>query len=166
MLPEQVQPVIKIAAGACLAVILAAGCARNRNLSSISGTWMLDVKESDWGRAVRPASVVIHIRYDEPKLAYSGEVIYPSEDRRSFSFEGASDGGAYAAVRSYGPGTIVFERAGARTLRSTFRSDDRLWTERATTRLVADGNTMFRDVAVTGPNGHTSWMEVYHRHGS
>jgi hypothetical protein len=88
-------------------------------------------------------------------------VTYADNDTRSFEFEGAIDGQAYPAVRSYGTGKLALRRTGKYSVESEFRSDDGKFRETSQTALSADAKRMIRKIHLSGPQGEEDWTEVY-----
>ena len=130
---------------------------------SLSGVWKLNVEKSSWGVAGKPVSIMIVIEHREPMLRYQGNVIYPNDETREFSFEGAMDGNPYPNTRSYGAGVITIKRINATTIESVFRTEDGSYVETARTKLSANGRWLTRMLTVKTPTGPQSWTEVYER---
>jgi hypothetical protein len=133
-------------------------------VASLSGTWQLNVEKSKWGKLQKPVTAVVSITHREPKLEYTGSIVYATgEDTRPFGFNGAIDGKEYPGTRSAGAGKITLKRVDDRTIFSHFRSDDGLFTEEATTSVSPDGKSMRRALQRKGPDGELKWTEVYEK---
>ena len=147
-----------------LALACAGVCAENSSVANLSGTWVLDAKQSKWGNHKPPTSIVISIEHHEPALKYSGQEIKPGEEQpREFSFDGAIDGKSYPVRGPGEEGTMYFKRVNPRTVDSVFTSKDHTETDEARTSLSADGKKMTREVKAKAPGGKESWTEVYTR---
>ena len=147
--------------GIVVAALLAGAAAAG--VASLSGTWKLNVEKSSWGRARKPATVVIEIDHREPVLKYHGTISYVNEDTREFVFDGAIDGKEYALIRSYGAGKVRVERINDNSIVSTFRTDDGRYVETTRNSVSRDGKIMTRRINVQGPDGDTRWTEVYEK---
>lgn len=145
-----------------LAALFALG-ATAQSLGDLTGTWILNVEKSSWGRIHRPASVVLTITHHEPDLDYSGAVLYTNEDDRNFAFHGAIDGKEYPMERSYGEGAIAIRRVDSRSIRSHFQTRDGRYSEIAITTLSFNGQRLTRRLHVQGPGQDATWTEVYDR---
>lgn len=132
-------------------------------VSSLTGAWQLNVKKSTFAQARKPLNIVVHLEHNEPRLKYSGTIVYENDDTREFHFDGSIDGKEYPTMRSYGPGKVTLRRAGARTILSEYRSDDGRFAERAETTLSRDGKALTRRIRLKSPSGETAWTEVYER---
>ena len=132
-------------------------------VDGFTGTWILNIEKSSWGKINKPASVVLTIAHHEPDLDYSGSVLYTNEDNRTFAFHGAIDGREYAMERSYGEGAITIRRVDGRTIRSHFQTRDGRYSEIAITTLSLNGRRLTRRLHVQGPDHDRTWTEVYDR---
>jgi len=133
-------------------------------VSSLTGTWHLNVDKSRWGKRQRPQSVAVRVEHNEPALKYSGTVVDAGgENTTDFEFSGAIDGKEYRMTGAYGEGRIRIDRVDTRATVSAFRSDDGRYVVTARTQLAADGKTMTRRIQVKGPDGETQWTEVYEK---
>ena len=133
-------------------------------VASLNGTWNLNVEKSSWGKVQKPVTAVVTITHEEPRLQYTGSIVYASgEDTRPFSFAGAIDGKEYPVSRSVGPGKVTVKRIDNSTVFSLFRSDDGLFTEEATTSVSRDGKTMRRALRRDGPDGRLRWTEIWQK---
>jgi hypothetical protein len=134
------------------------------DVANLTGTWLLNVDKSTWGKARRPHSVVIQVEHNEPHLTYHGTVVdVTGENTRGFGFDGAIDGNEYPMTRSFGAGRIVITRTDARTFTSVFKTNDGLYTEATTTTISEDGKVLVRKIRVLAPDGKTQWTEVYEK---
>jgi len=148
----------------CLAILLMAAGASMAQVANLTGTWVLNVEKSGWGKLRPPLMITVTIDHQEPNLAYSGRLVSAEgEEAREFEFRGAIDGREYPLVRSFAEGKVVLRRVDARTLSSEFKSHDGLWTEFTRTSVSGDGRLMRRSVRREGPSGRLEWMEVYER---
>jgi hypothetical protein len=111
----------------------------------------------------QPQSVFVEIDHREPALRYCGTVTYPNEEQRQFCFEGAIDGKRYVVDRSYGAGTMSARRLDARSVESTYVSDDGRYSEVTVTMLSRDGKRLTRRIRLTTPEGAKNWTEEYDR---
>ena len=139
-------------------------------VSDLSGTWVLNVQKSHWGKHPKPESATVTIEHHEPALKYSGKVVSAAgqsgEDGANvqiFTFEGAVDGKEYPATGALGPGTLAIRRVSPSTIASDYKSRDGTLTETAKTTISADGKVLVRDLHEKGPAGEMSWTEVYQR---
>ena len=130
---------------------------------TFGGTWSLNVEKSRWGSVAKPFSVVLIIDHHGPEIHYRGTVTYANEDTREFGFAGAFDGKPYRMTRSFGDGLITLRKVDESTFDSTFRTDNGLHTETATTSLSRDGRILTRRLSVRSPEGSKSWTEVYEK---
>jgi hypothetical protein len=138
---------------------LAAPCAAQP--SSFSGYWVLNPNHSSWGQVRKPLMMFVEIDHKEPAIKYHGSITYADELSREFSFHGAIDGAEYPVDRSYGAGKISYTRLDARTIRSTYRSNDGQYKETAVTSVSRDGRRMTRKINLTIPGGTRAWTEAY-----
>lgn len=146
------------------ALVWMTAAASTAQVVDLSGTWVLNVEKSRWGRLRPPLTITVTIDHQEPNLAYSGRLVSAEgEEAREFEFRGAIDGREHPLVRSFAEGTIVLKRVDARTLESEFKSYDGLWTEFVRTSVSSDGRIMRRSVRREGPSGRLEWTEVYER---
>ncbi len=132
-------------------------------LSNLTGMWRLNPAKSHWGSMQQPQNVFVEIEHREPALRYCGTVTYANEEERQFCFDGAIDGKPYAVDRSYGPGTMTARRLDARSVESTYISDDGRYSEITITTVSRDGKTLARRMRLTTPEGTKSWTEEYER---
>lgn len=130
---------------------------------NLTGTWHLNAEKSRWGEMRKPHNVVLTIDHKEPAFRYSGSIMYANEDTRDFAFDGAIDGREYPMTRSAGSGKVVLRRLGPRQFESTFRTDDGVTVETATSTLSRDGRTLTRELRVQRLEGSRRWTEVYER---
>jgi hypothetical protein len=145
------------------ALLIALTVGAGSNVSqSFTGNWHLDLHKTRWSSS-RPGSVVVVIYQKGPEFQYHGAVTYSGEDTRVFGFTGAFDGKPYRMSRSYGDGWITLKRVDARTFDSVFKSDDGSFTESVRTALSPDGKTLTRKLTLKGPDGSSTWVEVYDR---
>jgi hypothetical protein len=147
----------------CLVLLLAALVAHLR-AADISGSWQLNVDQSRWGNRPKPQSATLNIEHQEPAIKYSGRVMNPTgEDGRDYTFSGAIDGKPYPATSAYGPGKLTIKRVDDSTTTSQFQSDDGKYTETARTSISRDGKRLTRRMTAQGPQGRSTWTEVYDR---
>src|SRR5262245_18653690 len=146
-----------------LLLITATVCLGCESAQDMSGTWKLDVDKSDWHGVRRPLGVVVTVEHQEPRLAYTGHVIYQDSPARGFDFNRAIDGKPYPSLRSYGAGSSKVRRLGRYLVESEFRSSDGNFREAALTIVSADGKHMTRSLRLNGPNGGEDWTEVYNK---
>ena len=130
--------------------------------ASLSGTWVLDVHKSNFGKLRKPASGVIIIQHAEPKLRYTGTNTF-SNDKSEYRFDGLIDGKAYATTHASGPGTMAIKRLDPRTIESFYKADSGGYEESARTSISADSKTLTRKITVKAKDGTHSWTEVYSR---
>lgn len=130
--------------------------------ANMSGTWVLDVHKSNFGKLRKPASGVIIIQHTEPKLRYTGTNTF-SNDKSEYRFDGSIDGKPYAATHASGPGSITIKRLDPRTVESYYKADSGAYEETARTSLSSDGKTLTRKITVKAKDGDRSWTEIYNR---
>jgi len=127
---------------------------------NLSGTWKLNLEKSQWGKKEKPTSVIVKIEHNDPAWKYTGTVIQPNGEQKSFSFDGAIDGKERDAISAYGPGKMRINRVNRFTTVSTFHTNDGRFTETARTTST-DGQVMTRRMHLKSPGGDVSWVEVY-----
>jgi hypothetical protein len=145
------------------ASLSAAVLAETARTTDLTGTWVLDVEKSSWGKMKVPASVIVHIRQDGNDFSYTGWVAYRNEETREFAFRGAVDGKEYPVSRSYGPGKLAFRRTDHLTLESDYKSNDGKYSESVRTVVIVNGRMMTRYMSLRSPVGARTWIEVYRR---
>jgi hypothetical protein len=147
------------AAFACiaLAVQMSAG-----QVPNISGTWTLNVEKSKWGNTQKPVTASVEVDHQEPKLKYTGQVVYTGDDSRKYAFDGAIDGKDYSANPSYGTGKISLKRVNAYTFDSVFKTDDGKIIETTRTVVSHDGKVMTRSIHLQGAQDR-HWTEIYEK---
>lgn len=130
---------------------------------NLSGTWVLNIEKSRWGKKPKPQSVVVVIEHNEPALKYTGTVVDANGDSRHFTVEGLIDGKEYPVAGDHGEGTIVLRRLNATTTSHELRSNDGRFVETATSRLSLDGKVLTRRLRQRSPEATLSWTEVYEK---
>lgn len=130
--------------------------------ASLTGTWVLDLRKSNFGKLRKPASGVIIIQHAEPKLRYTGTNTF-SNDKSEYRFDGLIDGKAYATAHASGPGTMAIKRIDPRIIESYYKSDTGAYEESARTSVSADSKTLTRKITVKAKDGTHSWTETYNR---
>jgi hypothetical protein len=134
----------------------------------LSGTWQLDVQKSSWGKHPKPTAATVIIEHHEPKFKYQGTSEFEngtetSDGKKSFAFDGAIDGKTYPISGSNGPSTMTIRRTNPTTTVSEMKSAGGVTVETAKTTISGDGKQLTRELKASGPNGVTSWTEVYIR---
>ena len=148
--------VIAIGVGICAAA--------DQSPQNITGTWNLNVNKSSWGKKLKPQSSTVHIEHNEPALKYSGTVVNATgEPNTNFEFEGAIDGKPYPVKTPSGDGTRVYKRVDAHTVTAETKSNDGKFVETARNTVSKDGKVLTRKIQVKGPQGNSSWTEVYEK---
>ncbi len=125
----------------------------------LSGTWKLNVGASDWNRKEPPKSIVVTIEHREPVIKISGLVVEDRERTNEFRFDGAIDGKPYPSEE----GMRTLRRIDARTLESTWKSNDGRYYETSTTKLSRDGRRLTRQIDLKRPDGRIKWTEIYEK---
>jgi hypothetical protein len=146
--------------GLAVAAILGSFCLGAADVANLSGTWVLKVEKSRWGKKPKPTSMVVEIEHQEPTLKYRGVGVDDQGVKNEFQFEGAIDGKEYS--RDSGLKTVI-KRVNKYTVTSTTSSADGRVVTQATTVVSADGNTLTRTMHQKGSDGDVRWTEVYER---
>jgi hypothetical protein len=127
---------------------------------NLTGTWDLDIEQSDWGNKDKPVSAHVEIQHSEPALRYEGAIVTGTEgESRRFEFDGAVDG----KERAITGGNMVVRRVDDRTITSEYKSADGRTVETTRTTISEDGKRLTRRVHAQGPTGTFAWTEVYKR---
>jgi hypothetical protein len=143
-------------------VCLLAPVALLADAANMSGQWVLNVKESRWGKKKAPQNIVVNIQHQEPKLSYSGELTPTLEGQgTTFSFDGAVDGREYRVKEDDVERKAKIERENDYTIRTTTTSLDGKSVETATTAISRDGKRLTRRITLKSPEGEATWTEVY-----
>jgi hypothetical protein len=134
----------------------------------LSGTWLLNVQKSTWGKHPKPTSGTVVIEHHEPEFKYSGSVdvengAETSDGQRNFFFNGAIDGKEYPVTGSTGAVKMTFRRVSPTTIVSELKASDGAVLETAKTTISADGKRLTRELKARRPDGEVSWTEVYDR---
>ncbi len=104
------------------------------------------------------------MQHHEPQLKYSGTVVVDEQGKtNNFEFDGAIDGKEYPVKGGAGPGKVVIKRVDATHTRSETKSDDGKYVENTVTSLSKDGRVLTRRINLKGPDGQTTWTEVYEK---
>jgi hypothetical protein len=128
--------------------------------ANLTGTWDLDIEQSDWGKKDKPVSAQVEIQHNEPALRYEGTIITGTQgESRRFAFDGAIDG----KQRALAGGSMVVRRVDDRTITSEYKSADGRTVETTRTTISDDGRRLTRRVHAEGPTGTVAWTEVYNR---
>src|SRR5438445_4617846 len=90
---------------------------------NLTGTWKLNVEKSHCGKKEKPVSVIVNIEHNEPKWKYTGTVVQPNSEEKTFSYDGAIDSKEHDATSSYGPGKMTLHRSNRFTIASVFRTN-------------------------------------------
>jgi len=130
---------------------------------NLTGTWLLNVGNSSWDGMQAPASLVLKVEHNEPRLKYHGHIVYASGAERDFHFDGALDGNEYPMTRSYGSGMVTLKRFELHTFKSEFHSTDGRYVERAEVRLSVNSRRLTRKVRLETPEGVKYWTEIYEK---
>jgi hypothetical protein len=152
-----------------LAIILLIGIGvlSGQEAADMSGTWRLNIEKSSWGKHPKPSNGTISIEHREPSLKYSGQVAMgqgnETADQRSFQFNGTIDGKDYPVTGSPDQESASVRRVDRRTIESQRKGPDGKVIETGRTTISADGKRLTRSIKAMGPNGETSWTEVYDR---
>ena len=150
-----------LAAISCSAALFAADQPAN-----MGGTWKLNVEKSNWGKRDKPSHGDIHIEQRDPTFKYKGSVLNADgTDVRKFEFDGAIDGKSYPVSGPDGAGAVTVKRVNANTIQSHYTSSDGKVFEDATTSISKNGKELTRHVRRKGPQGETTWTEVYDKVG-
>jgi hypothetical protein len=132
--------------------------------ANMSGHWVVNIKESSWGKKKAPQNIVIDIQHQDPKLKYTGELTPGLEAQRTtFSFDGAIDGKEYTLREDGVERKLKLERQNDFAIKSTATSMDGKSVETATTTLARDGKRLTRRITLKSPEGTATWTEVYDR---
>jgi hypothetical protein len=124
---------------------------------NLSGTWKLNIGESDWGKRKPPKSVILTIEHNEPSIRAHGVVVEDDERSNDFRFEGKLDGSEAASEQ----GHRTIRRVDGRTFESTWKSGDGRYIEQSKTTVSKDGRRLTREIELTRPDGRWKWTEVY-----
>jgi hypothetical protein len=144
------------------AVCLLAPVALLAEAANLGGQWVLNIKESDWGKKKAPQNLVVNVEHQEPKLKYSGELTPSLEGQRvTFTFDGAVDGKEYRVREDNDERKIKVERVNDYTIKTTTTSLDGASTETATITIARDGKRLTRRITLKAPEGEATWTEVY-----
>ncbi|HET8550565.1 MAG TPA: hypothetical protein VFL57_21285 [Bryobacteraceae bacterium] len=130
--------------------------------ANMSGHWVLNIKESKWGKKKAPQNIVIDIQHQDPRLKYTGELTSTLEGQATtFSFDGAIDGQEYTLTEDQVQRKLKVERQNDFTIRTTATSMDGKSVETAATSLSRDGRRLTRRITLRSPEGEATWVEVY-----
>jgi hypothetical protein len=134
-------------------------------VANMSGTWVLNVKRSQWGNKPSPTRVDLVIEHNEPALKYSGTTQAPDErGATSFSFTGAIDQKEYVVKEDTGERRVRFRRTSDNTVEGVYIGPDGKTQETTKTTISRDARTLIRHVTVKLPDSRTSrWTEVYEK---
>jgi len=146
-----------------VAWILLLGTVTFAQSASLTGTWKLDVKQSDFGSGPAPKSITSTVE-DTPKMfSFRGRGIDDKGKSFSYSWRGPTDGNMYpttengkvtgkSSIRKVGDG---FVRHGEGTDGSSFDA-------RAT--VSSGGDTITIEWTAKSKDGkETKWKSVFHR---
>src|SRR5262249_45052763 len=116
----------------------------------------------------KPTAGTVVIDHHEPQLKYRGSSDFDngtetSDGKKSFAFDGAIDGKSYPIAGSAGPNTMSIRPVNPTTTISEMKSADGVIVETAKMTVSSDGKQLTREAKASGPNGMTSWTEVYNR---
>jgi hypothetical protein len=131
----------------------------------MSGTWVLNVRRSEWGKKTSPTRVDLVIEHNEPSFKYKGTAQTPDESAPStFEFSGAIDEKEYAVKENRGQRKARFKRTSNNAIEGVYFGPDGKTAEHTTMRLLRDGKTLIRQVRMKLPDGtDTTWTEVYEK---
>jgi hypothetical protein len=147
----------------CGAFLVASLAVLSAQVPSLSGTWVLNVDKSSWGKKAKPQAVTVKVEHNEPSLKYSGITTTTDGEQATYDLDTTIDAAAHPVKTSYGPGQVTMKRVNPYTVSSEYKSDDGKFQESATTVVSPDGKTMTRRMHTKGPDGEGSWTEVYDR---
>ena len=146
-----------------LALSLLAPSAPAADAANMSGTWVLNVKRSRWGKKPPPKSVEVRVEHKEPSLKYSGSATDSVEGQPTqFEFAGAIDGKEYP-LKSAMAGKESWRRVDGNTVEVKTRSDDGKIEEMVTMTVSRNGKTLERKIKSKGPDGSAEWTEIYEK---
>jgi hypothetical protein len=130
--------------------------------ANMSGHWVLNVKESSWGKKKAPQNIAVDIQHQDPQFKYTGELTPTLEGQRTtFSFDGAVDGKEYTLKEDEVQRKVKIERQNDYTLKTTATSMDGKSVETSTTSISRDGKRLTRRITLKTPEGTATWTEVY-----
>jgi hypothetical protein len=146
-----------------LLLLLAAPAIAAAAPANLSGTWTLNVKESDWGRGMKaPQNIVIQVQHSEPKLRYQGEITPTLEAQSStFTFDGAIDEKDYTVKEDNAELKMRFKRDNDYRITSTKTTSDGKTLETAVMVVSHDGKRLTRRITADTREGKKTWTEVY-----
>ena len=130
--------------------------------ANMSGHWVLNVKESTWGKKKAPQNITVDIQHQDPKLKYTGELTPTLEGQRTtFTFDGAIDGKEYTLAEDNVQRKVKIERQNDLSVKTTATSMDGKSVETSTTSISRDGKRLTRRITLKAPEGTVTWTEVY-----
>jgi hypothetical protein len=130
--------------------------------ANLSGHWVLNVKESSWGKKKAPENITVDIQHQDPKFKYTGELTPNLEGQRTtFTFDGAIDGKEYTLKEDEVQRKLKIERQNDYTLKTTATSMDGKSIETSTTSISRDGKRLTRRITLKAPDGSATWTEIY-----
>ena len=127
------------------------------SVANLTGTWKLNQKASDWGKAKAPKSVIVTIEHQEPSISVHGTVVEDNERSNEFQFDAKVDGSQSTSE----DGSRVLRRVDDRTIESDWKSTDGRFVEKSKMSLSRDGRRLTREVDMTSPDGRSKRTEVY-----
>jgi hypothetical protein len=134
-------------------------------VASMTGTWALNVKRSDWGKKPSPARVDLVIEHNEPAFKYRGTSQPPDERGPStFEFTGKIDSKEYPVKEGATERKARFKRLSDHVVEGVYLGPDGKTAEVTKTTVSRDGKTLEREVRIELPDGTTSrWKEIYEK---
>lgn len=132
-------------------------------VANMSGTWVLNVERSRFGKNPHPSNVALSVQHNEPAFKYTGTVNQPGEGHIiDFNFDGTIDGKEHTVKDDRGERQTMFRRVSDRAVESHSR-----WSEgelKSTITISSDGRTLERRMEFKDREGKKrDWVEIYEK---
>jgi len=146
----------RVVLGVLLSCLIVLGASK----PDFTGTWELDVRRSDFGKAAKPARMTIQSTM-EGDMMRSVQTTYVQQDTQTVEYTWYVDGKQHATDKPV-PGYSV-TRWDDTTLISDRRSNDGEYRETIRMSLSSDGKTATETVETTTPSGSNKERLIWHR---